>query len=1015
MEPLIYALNDPKNQGSPAQIHEIQRQLQVLQRDPSAWQAALEFLQHQDAIIRFYGALTLTIKINADWKTDKISKNEEHRKSLLEALVSSYVRLVLLEDENFVLQKLASTLVTLYQKLGAEWPSPARHVLASLIRGQYIPPQDLPSLEDLLPVLGKHRSGRQIAGFLRLLISLAEDINARSPGSTAQQELSHSCGDTLALLNSILTSHCIQFIDPNLTSNDPQIRFSQADSILLSGLALQALPLWIGLLKLHDTLVSAETSIAADAIAVSCTRAALTIAKNDPAANSALQALIMIQTLHPRLISRSDPQFPRSIVVAPTAQQWISALVQGDNLTEGMSFVELIEAIMLQVDVTSSKYVHSGRYAEVMSLLLVLLKCEGVAMIEDQVCHTVLEIITTVVEGHTDWDNDVEAEKSLKHFVQEACVACLSKIRFPPEEMNLSTRSWDKDDLSQFREFRFDVHDFLQSAFGLLGTPLIEAIVSATVQPTADSSWQEFEAGLYCLTAFTDTMSSKPRQYDQLINSVLQGSHFRGVLQLHEVPDEARRTCIRFISEMTAYFKHHPDLMGVLNFLFSSLHLPTASGVASRAIYTLCESQRDTLTDALPGFLASLTTIRDLHGIERQRIYGAVAAIVQSINDDAGKVEPLSQIIQLLLEDNTNISHQEHADDAFVQQNIDLLSTLAAVGRGLRAPDDVPVELDENRNRNAQFWTSGLGAPVQHQILLIYRQIMDRVAHRATHEFTGAACDFLRSGFTESHPSPFKFDSSTSADLVANQIVLNSPNIDAVMGTASSLLASVAQKEFSPQFSKLLHPTLAGMEQLLSADNRVELIRDSTYPSAALDFITRTFARWGQILFALDESQQALSLCIELALLLMSQPDTLPRRAAAHLFGSFAELSRPGKISDSKAQQNLHAVAERYTPRMVAALLRTVAGECARSELEAMSEQIRRYVHSQPMVFKTISREAMEDESAVLASKALQTTTLEQRLRFIAQVDGLRGGRKTNEVIREFWLACRGSEFDYIA
>lgn len=67
MEPLIRALNDPRNQGSPAQIHEIQRQLQVLQRESSAWQISLDFLQNEDAIIRFYGALTLTIKINADW------------------------------------------------------------------------------------------------------------------------------------------------------------------------------------------------------------------------------------------------------------------------------------------------------------------------------------------------------------------------------------------------------------------------------------------------------------------------------------------------------------------------------------------------------------------------------------------------------------------------------------------------------------------------------------------------------------------------------------------------------------------------------------------------------------------------------------------------------------------------------------------------------------------------------------------------------------------------------------
>lgn len=67
MEHLIKDLNDPVNQASSGRIQAIQRQIQQLQREKSAWQTGLDFLQHEDAIIRFYGALTLTVKINADW------------------------------------------------------------------------------------------------------------------------------------------------------------------------------------------------------------------------------------------------------------------------------------------------------------------------------------------------------------------------------------------------------------------------------------------------------------------------------------------------------------------------------------------------------------------------------------------------------------------------------------------------------------------------------------------------------------------------------------------------------------------------------------------------------------------------------------------------------------------------------------------------------------------------------------------------------------------------------------
>lgn len=67
MEPLILELNNPTNQGQPQKIQELQRQIQVLQREKSAWQTGLDFLSHEQATIRFYGALTLTVKINADW------------------------------------------------------------------------------------------------------------------------------------------------------------------------------------------------------------------------------------------------------------------------------------------------------------------------------------------------------------------------------------------------------------------------------------------------------------------------------------------------------------------------------------------------------------------------------------------------------------------------------------------------------------------------------------------------------------------------------------------------------------------------------------------------------------------------------------------------------------------------------------------------------------------------------------------------------------------------------------
>jgi hypothetical protein len=67
MEELIGELHNPAHPSSPERIYEIQKQIQLLQREKSAWQLGLDLLHHADATVRFYGALTLTIKINADW------------------------------------------------------------------------------------------------------------------------------------------------------------------------------------------------------------------------------------------------------------------------------------------------------------------------------------------------------------------------------------------------------------------------------------------------------------------------------------------------------------------------------------------------------------------------------------------------------------------------------------------------------------------------------------------------------------------------------------------------------------------------------------------------------------------------------------------------------------------------------------------------------------------------------------------------------------------------------------
>lgn len=79
MEQLIAELYRSENQGSADRISETQRKIQNLQRRQTGWQLGLLLLNGNETNTRFYGALTLIIKINADWYVQNHSPNVSNR------------------------------------------------------------------------------------------------------------------------------------------------------------------------------------------------------------------------------------------------------------------------------------------------------------------------------------------------------------------------------------------------------------------------------------------------------------------------------------------------------------------------------------------------------------------------------------------------------------------------------------------------------------------------------------------------------------------------------------------------------------------------------------------------------------------------------------------------------------------------------------------------------------------------------------------------------------------------
>ncbi|EXJ79789.1 hypothetical protein A1O3_08073 [Capronia epimyces CBS 606.96] len=1005
METLIRQLNDPSNQSAPERINEIQRQIQRLQREKTAWQLGLDLLQNEEAILRFYGALTLTIKINADWDNDHLGKDEGMRSYLLEALITNYTRLVNLPDVNYVLRKLCSTLAALFVRSDSGWGYPLRQVLACFISGRYVAENDLPEMALLLDH-AEACPDQQLKGVLMVAAIVAEDLSSHPQSSVEESKLL-----TRVAANCADAWHLFRFCIARLAGNGPGSANHPEE---LFHLVVQATPYWASLLKYQTSTRDPEL------MAKECIATTSSWLEERPFTGPVLQMLISLQQFSPKLLRESIPNFPASLTASRRAEEMVDGLTHGDFDSDGILYVDLLETIMSQVDITKPDYLHTGLYEGIIRTLQQLLRCEGVAVIEDPVCQIALEKISEIVEGSSDWENDDEAEPFVEALAVDACQACLVKIKLPPEQMSSATQDWDTDERLKFQDFRYDVQDFLLSAFTVLGSGLLEEIVNQILSQGPSPDWSTFEAATFSLAAFSDTMSSDPERYDGLITTVLASQPWTYLLRSDPVvPDRARQTGIRFITENEGYLERHPDsLVVVLNFLFSSLHLQTSATAASRAIYSLCDSHRSTLTEGLSQFLESLATIGDLGEAERHRIYAAVSAIIQALPSDEAKVEPLSQLIASVARALAVIDDQGLEGEELVRACIDVMQTLAWVGKGLRSPHDVPVDLEASHSPGqVDFWTQGPGAQVQHSVLSLYDATLKKMQAHVDNVFIEACCDFIKSGFPEEHQSPFKFPDPRALSLICELVHLENPAIDATLACASSLLSSIAPNSVPAAVRKLVYLVCSGQEQILSAFQRSGQLPNNTFASSSLDFLARLVTKWGTVWFGLEDSEGTAAVTFEMGLVVLADSDTLPRRAAASFFAAFADFTVPDALTafDPVVGVKVGNVLHRFGPRILSLILRLLGGECARSEIDSITEPLKKFVQKQFMLTKAVLREAVKLESGVMSEKALKATTLDQRTRFLGQVESLRGGRKTNEIVKDFWIVCRGSGFGYIA
>jgi hypothetical protein len=737
-------------------------------------------------------------------------------------------------------------------------------------------------------------------------------------------------------------------------------------------------------------------------------------------ADRVLEVLTGMAQSAPRYFERIEAGAVETIIKSTQAETWIAALRSADFSSDAMQYPEFLVSLVELEDLSSPDYFVNQTLAHVIPILQLLLQSEGPAVVEDLVCSMVLEAFGQIAEGFVDWTGEMANDAYMKDLIASVCRSCLFKVQYPEEEMTESTQTWDASDRSKFKEFRNDVEDFFLSSFSSLGPRLVVDTASLITNGTTCNSWEGFEAGLFCLGTLSESMTNDTNLYDSIVTSIFSTERWNAIIQnTSSVPSRARHGAINYISRNTAYLQRHQEqLVPCLNFLFSSLRLHTSTTAASRAIHTLCTAHRSALIAALPQFITTLTQLPPVPSEDKQRLFGAVASIIQALPSEERKLQPLSEMLEILSQDfQTLIILSDSDQEDGLSKDLDLLQSLAAIGKGLRTPVDATVDLDSEDHPSPQYWKDGPGKPLQDAAVSLFNRTFTMSTFRLDEQIVAAACDFLKAGYTEEDPSPFKFAPEVSIVFFNNAISLSNPGLNVVMASASAFLASSQPKSLDAAFPTLITTVINTQRTLLSTLEATNQYADHDFTYSSLDFFVRLLPKWGAVLFSIPNFKESLQVLFEFALTALENPDTLPRRSSASFWAALFELSGYPAVTalPSPAASTLFASVQQYSARFTAVLLRLLSGECARSELDTLSEPLRKFVSKHTQLARSLLQEAVKDDAGILTERALAAVDLQGRLRFVGQVEALRGGRKTNEVVREFWVACRGSAFGYTA
>lgn len=704
--------------------------------------------------------------------------------------------------------------------------------------------------------------------------------------------------------------------------------------------------------------------------------------------DATLELFVGILEYRPRFLEKAHREMISILVRSNIGPQCVIACQEGNDDASVLSVCKLVSAYGKTAikDVIARRGAPSS--AEIIELFQQLLTGPGYPAEDDEYIIYATEFWTDYAEEVVDTivDSDGEALPTwlpqIREDLMKAIQSYIKRLQLPRPE---TYRAWDDDVFESWKSFRDNVADLLQSITNIPDTYMLNHLVLLFTHVLPSKDWAGVEATLFCINAIAESINIEDCQ--EALNTLMGSSIFNDIsADGNGVPVFIKRAVLRMIDGYSDFIKKNPaHIPPVLNFLFtilgstSPLQAKTADQ-AAKSFETLCSSCRKALTPHLTELLQQCP--RALSGpaanaYQKEKIMASLASIIQALPSDEAKAEPLSALIANVESDLNAAVQALQSGNTELGETLGTtaLQCLASIGKGIQAPDDLPIDIDsdndddDNNNNNnssnnasqSAFWISTpTGQSIQSRILATF-QLLDFLPQTspAYGDAVEAATSVLIAGLTEPIPGPFVFGASSTSAFISKLGHLSTPRIETIL-SLSSTFVSAFSRNTSPHASGDVLAIYSTLGRLISDLGVSTPESDPAVSQLVVEVLQRLLNKYLDVFLSPPDADIASVLTFLLASLDSHSP--MLKRAACSFFEALIPLSRPrlgvaaaaagtgaaGAQHEQPTRIPISDVLAHFLPQIVNVLVGQIGGKAQRSELDHLCKPLRAFVSATP-------------------------------------------------------------------